>query len=61
MSQCNNCGNCVHWEKSWNNEYEGYCNARVEITDSLFLCKDYGATKDEKPSQAAEASVGGMV
>lgn len=61
MEKCKNCGTCVYWERNWMNTYEGYCAARVEITDMLFRCNDYGALKDESHTETAEASVGGMV
>lgn len=61
MEKCENCGTCVYWERNWMNAYEGYCAARVEITDIKFRCEDYGAVEHESHAETAEASVGGMV
>lgn len=61
MSQCKNCGSCVYWERNWINPFEGYCAARVEVTDIKFLCDQYGVIEDESHTETAEASAGGMV
>jgi hypothetical protein len=61
MSDCKNCGTCVYWERNWMNAFEGYCAARVEITDMKFKCEDYGAAQHENHAEAVETSVGGMV
>jgi hypothetical protein len=61
MSDCKNCGTCVYWERNWMNAFEGYCAARVEITDMKFKCEDYGPVKHENHAEAVETSVGGMV
>ena len=61
MEKCKNCGTCVYWDRNWMNPFEGYCAARVEVTDIKFRCGDYGAVEDESHAETAEASVGGMV
>jgi len=61
MDKCKNCGTCVYWDRNWMNPFEGYCAARVEVTDIKFRCDDYGAIEDESHAEAAETSVGGMV
>ena len=61
MSQCQNCGNCVYWERNWINTFEGYCAARVEVTDLLFKCEEHRDLDDKKSAETSEASVGGVV
>jgi endogenous inhibitor of DNA gyrase (YacG/DUF329 family) len=64
MSKCQTCGNCSFWELNWSNPFEGYCAARVEVTDIKFRCDEYRAMKDddyEETAPAIEASIGGMV
>jgi hypothetical protein len=61
MTNCKNCRNCVYWEKNWTNPYEGYCAARVEVTDCLFQCDEHRTLDESQPVKNPEASVGGMV
>lgn len=46
------CKTCRHWQQRWDNEFEGECLARVEITDSQFVCEDYQEGKDGKDAKA---------
>lgn len=59
--KCGNCGNCSFWELNWINPFEGYCAARVEVTDIKFRCDDYRPVEVENIPETPEASYGGMV
>ena len=61
MSDTKNCRNCVYWEKNCTHTYEGYCAARVEVTDCLFSCDEHRSLDENQPAKDAEASSGGVV
>jgi hypothetical protein len=55
------CSNCVYWEMNDAHQFEGYCAARVEITDSVFSCEEHGCIDDGKPAETVEDGDAGVV